>query len=147
MLTLWANPEVQRELLLNVRNNKVYTCLSSKLALLGFNKAPKKCREKIKKLKQEYKRIKNGQYRGGSSSVWFAIMDEVLSSQALTAKRSQTVQNSSTVHSLAVQAVALDVDTDGKLEINYYEITPTIKSSYLPNCVLITVVLTSYLSN
>lgn len=130
MLTLWANPEVQRELLLNVRNNKVYTCLSSKLALLGFNKAPKKCREKIKKLKQEYKRIKNGQYRGGSSSVWFAIMDEVLSSQALTAKRSQTVQNSSTVHSLAVQAVALDVDTDGKLEINYYEITPTIKSSY-----------------
>lgn len=130
MLTLWANPEVQRELLLNVRNNKVYTCLSSKLALLGFNKAPKKCREKIKKLKQEYKRIKNGQYRGGSSSVWFAIMDEVLSSQALTAKRSQTVQNSSTVHSLAVQAVALDVDIDGKLEINYYEITPTIKSSY-----------------
>lgn len=130
MLTLWANPEVQRELLLNVRNNKVYTCLSSKLALLGFNKAPKKCREKIKKLKQEYKRIKNGQYRGGSSSVWFAIMDEVLSSQALIAKRSQTVQNSSTVHSLAVQAVALDVDTDGKLEINYYEITPTIKSSY-----------------
>lgn len=130
MLTLWANPEVQRELLLNVRNNKVYTCLSSKLALLGFNKAPKKCREKIKKLKQEYKRIKNGQYRGGSSSVWFAIMDEVLSSQALTAKRSQTVQNSSTVHSLAVQAVALDVDTDGKLDINYYEITPTIKSSY-----------------
>lgn len=130
MLTLWANPEVQRELLLNVRNNKVYTCLSSKLALLGFNKAPKKCREKIKKLKQEYKRIKNGQYRGGSSSVWFAIMDEVLSSQALTAKRSQTVQNSSTVHSLAVQAVALDVDTDGKLEINYYEITPTIKSSH-----------------
>lgn len=130
MLTLWANPEVQRELLLNVRNNKVYTCLSSKLALLGFNKAPKKCREKIKKLKQEYKRIKNGQYRGGSSSVWFAIMDEVLSSQALTAKCSQTVQNSSTVHSLAVQAVALDVDTDGKLEINYYEITPTIKSSY-----------------
>lgn len=128
MLTLWANPEVQQELLLNVRNNKVYTCLSSKLALLGFNKAPKKCREKIKKLKQEYKRIKNGQYRGGSSSVWFAIMDEVLSSQALTAKRSQTVQNSSTVHSLAVQA--LDVDTDGKLEINYYEITPTIKSSY-----------------
>lgn len=130
MLTLWANPEVQQELLLNVRNNKVYTCLSSKLALLGFNKAPKKCREKIKKLKQEYKRIKNGQYRGGSSSVWFAIMDEVLSSQALTAKHSQTVQNSSTVHSLAVQAVALDVDTDGKLEINYYDYTPTIKSSY-----------------
>lgn len=74
-------------------------------------------------------------------------MDEVLSSQALTAKRSQTVQNSSTVHSLAVQAVVLDVDTDGKLEINYYDYTPTIKSSYWPNCVLITVVLTSYLSN
>uniref|UniRef100_A0A3B5AVU8 Uncharacterized protein n=1 Tax=Stegastes partitus TaxID=144197 RepID=A0A3B5AVU8_9TELE len=116
LLTLWANPTVQQELLLNVRNNKVYTCLSAKLASLGFNKAPKKCREKIKKLKQEYKRIKNGHHMGGSSSVWFAIMDEVLSSQPAAVKHSETADPSSTEPSLPTESVVLDVDTDDELQ-------------------------------
>ncbi len=114
MLTLWANPAVQEELLLNVRNNKVYSCLSAKLASLGFNKAPRKCREKIKKLKQEYKRVKNGQHRGGSystrTSAWFAIMDDVLTSKAAAARRSQPAEPSLLAQSQSV----LDVDTDGK---------------------------------
>ncbi|XP_040006146.1 uncharacterized protein LOC120802417 isoform X2 [Xiphias gladius] len=119
LLTLWANPAVQEELLLNVRNNKVYARLSAKLASLGFNKAPKKCREKIKKLKQEYKRIKNAQHRGGSNitrtSLWFTIMDDVLNSQAAAAKRSRTTEPSSTGSSLPTQSQSvLDVDTDGE---------------------------------
>lgn len=89
LLTLWANPAIQKELLLNMRNENVYTRLSEKLASLGYNKAPKKCREKIKKLKQEYKRIMNANHRSRSNSirtsVWFAIMDDVLSSQAAAA--------------------------------------------------------------
>ncbi|XP_044041419.1 uncharacterized protein LOC122870995 isoform X2 [Siniperca chuatsi] len=121
LLTLWANPAVQEELLLNVRNNKVYARLSAKLASLGFNKAPKKCREKIKKLKQEYKRIKNGQHRGGSNStrtsVWFAIMDDVLSSKAAAARHSETTEPSSTDPSLLSQSQSvLDVDTDDETQ-------------------------------
>eukprot|EP00064_Thunnus_orientalis_P007596 superscaffoldBa00000854_g7618 len=89
LLTLWANPAIQKELLLNMRNENVYTRLSEKLASLGYNKAPKKCREKIKKLKQEYKRIMSANHRSRSNSirtsVWFAIMDDVLSSQAAAA--------------------------------------------------------------
>lgn len=119
MLTLWANPAVQEELLLNVRNNDVYARLSAELASLGFNKAPKKCREKVKKLKQEYKRIKNVQHRGDSNStrtsVWFLIMDDVLSSQAATAKCSRTTEPVSTGPSLSPPSQSvLDVDTDGK---------------------------------
>lgn len=113
MLTLWANPAVQEELLLNVRNNKVYTHLSANLASLGFNKAPKKCREKIKKLKQEYKRIKNGHRSGSNSrrtSVWFAIMDDVLSSQAAAVKRSNIAERSLPSYSQFV----VDVDTNGE---------------------------------
>ena len=98
MLTLWANPAVQEELLLNVRNNQVYTDLSAKLASLGFNKTPRKCREKIKKLKSEYKRVKSSRHRGGGissrTSVWYAIMDEVLSSKAAAARRSETTEAS-----------------------------------------------------
>lgn len=114
MLTLWANPAVQEELLLNVRNNKVYARLSANLASLGFNKVPKKCREKIKKLKQEYKRIKSGQHPGGGNStrtsLWFAIMDDVLSSKSAAARCSETSEPS--LHSQP-QSV-LDVDTDGE---------------------------------
>lgn len=96
-----------------MRNNKVYTHLSANLASLGFNKAPKKCREKIKKLKQEYKRIKNGHRSGSNSSrtsVWFAIMDDILGSQAAAVKRSNIAEPSSPSQSEFV----IDVDADGE---------------------------------
>ncbi|XP_028426640.1 uncharacterized protein LOC114550216 isoform X2 [Perca flavescens] len=108
LLTLWGNPTVQEELLLNVRNNKVYTGLSTKLAALGFNKTPQKCREKIKKLKQEYKRIKNSQPNSSHRSVWFAIMDDILSSTAAAPRCSETTEPSL----LSQSQSALDVDTD-----------------------------------
>ncbi|XP_041637249.1 uncharacterized protein LOC121505760 [Cheilinus undulatus] len=84
LLTLWANPAVQEELLLNVRNNQVYTRLSAALESLGFSKTPQKCREKIKKLKQDYKRLKTSEGIGKqrTRTVWFSIMDDVLGSKA-----------------------------------------------------------------
>ncbi|XP_034530054.1 uncharacterized protein LOC117805433 [Notolabrus celidotus] len=85
LLTLWANPAVQDELQLNVRNNQVYARLSAALETFGFSKSTQKCREKIKKLKQDYKRMKHSQHRDGrqrtSTTVWFSIMDHVLGSR------------------------------------------------------------------
>ncbi|XP_034718800.1 uncharacterized protein LOC117938369 isoform X4 [Etheostoma cragini] len=107
LLTLWANPAVQEELFLNMRNNKVYTGLSTKLASLGFNKTPQKCREKIKKLKQEYKRFKNSPHNSTHRSVWFAIMDDVLSSRVAAARCLETTEPSL----LSQSQSALDVDT------------------------------------
>uniref|UniRef100_UPI0037E99BF1 zinc finger and SCAN domain-containing protein 29-like n=1 Tax=Semicossyphus pulcher TaxID=241346 RepID=UPI0037E99BF1 len=99
LLTLWANPAIQKELLLNVRNNQVYARLSAALETLGFHKTPQKCREKIKKLKQDYKRMKNSQHRvGRQRTVWFSIMDDVLSSKAGARRYSEPT--------------VVDVDTD-----------------------------------
>ncbi|CAJ1054924.1 uncharacterized protein LOC122870995 isoform X2 [Xyrichtys novacula] len=98
LLTLWANPAVQEELLLNVRNNQVYARLSAALESLGFSKTPQKCREKIKKLKQDYKRLKNDQHGVGKqrtrTTVWFSIMDDVLSSRAAAGRYSETTEPS-----------------------------------------------------
>ncbi|XP_028287104.1 uncharacterized protein LOC114452117 isoform X7 [Parambassis ranga] len=116
LLTLWANPAIQQELLLKVRNNKVYNCLSAQMESLGFNKTPKKCREKIKKLKQEYKRIKNGHHMGGSSSVWFAIMDEVLSSHGEAADCSETAELSFAEPSVHAQLDVWDVNTSDEAQ-------------------------------
>lgn len=90
MLAYWANPAVQEELRRNVRNNAVYNSLSAKLASLGFDKSAQKCKEKIKKLKQDYRRVKNSQHVGWARTAWFGILDEVLGSQGTACKRSET---------------------------------------------------------
>lgn len=94
-MAYWANPAVQEELRRNVRNNAVYNSLSSKLASLGFNKSAQKCKEKIKKLKQDYRRVKNSQHVGWARTAWFGILDEVLGSQGATSKHSETPKSSS----------------------------------------------------
>ncbi|XP_072233509.1 uncharacterized protein [Leuresthes tenuis] len=109
LLTYWSNPAVQQELLRNVRNNAVYNNLSAKLASLGFHKTAQKCKEKIKKLKQDYRRIKNSDHLDGGKTIWFDIIDEVLSSQAASSKRSGTAKSSSTE---PIQSAVLDVNTD-----------------------------------
>lgn len=78
LLTHWANPAVQEELSRNVRNNAVYSSLSAKLASLGYDKSAQKCKEKLKKLKQDYRRIKNSNHLDGGKNIWFDIIDQVL---------------------------------------------------------------------
>ncbi|MEQ2224771.1 hypothetical protein ILYODFUR_010963 [Ilyodon furcidens] len=95
LLAYWANPAVQEELRRNVRNNAVYNSLSAKLVSLGFNKSAQKCKEKIKKLKQDYRRVKNSQHVGWARTAWFGILDEVLGSQGATSKLSETPKSSS----------------------------------------------------
>jgi len=115
LLTYWSNPTVQEELLRNVRNNAVYNNLSAKLASLGFHKTAQKCKEKIKKLKQDYRRIKNSDHLDGGKTIWFDIIDEVLSSQAASSKRSGTAKSPSAE---PIQSAVLDVDTDSKWKFN-----------------------------
>uniref|UniRef100_A0A4W5Q6A7 Uncharacterized protein n=1 Tax=Hucho hucho TaxID=62062 RepID=A0A4W5Q6A7_9TELE len=95
LLTLWADGSVQEQLLSTVRNKRVFTKLSSELAALGSTKTSKQCREKIKKLKQEYKKIKNDTSKNSSNirgRRWFAIMDAVLTQQTRTSMLLETTQ-------------------------------------------------------
>lgn len=95
LLTLWADGSVQEQLLSTVRNKRVFTKLSSELAALGSTKTSKQCREKIKKLKQEYKKIKNDTSKNSSNSHgtrWFAIMDAVLSQRTRTSMLLESTQ-------------------------------------------------------
>ncbi|KAM9327520.1 uncharacterized protein KZ484_018999 isoform 2-T2 [Pholidichthys leucotaenia] len=103
LLALWASPAVQQELLLNVRNYDVYASISAKMASLGFDKAPEKCRDKIKKLKHEYKKIKSG-------NEWFDIMHEVLGARAALAGCSEEANPSLAEPSIPTQSAVLDVE-------------------------------------
>ena len=64
------------------RNTEVYQIISLRLAQRGIYHTPKQCREKIKKLKQDYKKAKEiSQQSGGSNrrtSKWFHSLDLIL---------------------------------------------------------------------
>lgn len=92
----WADVEVQA--LLNIysaediqgnpdfdgtkRNMKIFSCISAQLAELGITHTAKQCREKIKKLKQDYKRIRDHNNQSGSDrkkSKWYDLLDGIFS--------------------------------------------------------------------
>uniref|UniRef100_A0A3Q3G027 C2H2-type domain-containing protein n=3 Tax=Kryptolebias marmoratus TaxID=37003 RepID=A0A3Q3G027_KRYMA len=114
LLAYWAKPAIQQELRRNVRNKTVYNRLSAKLATFGFNKSPQQCKEKIKKLKHSYKRIKNSQNMGCRRSVWFGILDEVLGSQPAASKCSETPKPSSAE---PTQPVGSDLKTNVSTDV------------------------------
>lgn len=80
LMTLWAQPNIQKQLLSPVLKAQVFKYLSSELTLVGFNKTPQQCNHKVNSLKEEYKRIKEEDLNGSVQSNWFAILDGVLGS-------------------------------------------------------------------
>lgn len=78
LITLWAQPNIQKQLLTTAANNQVFTYLSNELTLVGFNKTPHQCSLKVNNLKEEYKKIKEMDPHVDVQSDWFAILDGVL---------------------------------------------------------------------
>ncbi|RXM33887.1 Trihelix transcription factor GT-2 [Acipenser ruthenus] len=81
LVTLWCDRSVQGELASSVRNEKIYAKLAADLKELGYNRSLKQCQEKIKKLKQEYKKIKEHNSKSGADhkkGKYYDIVDSVL---------------------------------------------------------------------
>lgn len=81
LLGIWSEDEVQRELEGTVRNQKVFQKISQRMWELGYNRSPDRCRVKIKKLKQDYRRLKEYNKRTGTSrkkNQWYDALDAVL---------------------------------------------------------------------
>ncbi|XP_037095644.1 zinc finger and SCAN domain-containing protein 20-like [Syngnathus acus] len=78
-LMLVADEKIQVELD-GTRNEKVYRELAQRMASFGYNRTFRQCREKLKKLKSDYRAIKDNNCRGGSnrkSWKWFGHMDAI----------------------------------------------------------------------
>lgn len=94
LMTLWAQPNIQKQLLTTATNHQVFTYLSGELALVGFNKTPHQCSLKVKNLTEEYRKIKEVEPHGDVRNDWFAILDSVLGAgeETSTEVDSSTVQ-------------------------------------------------------
>ena len=67
LLAMYATEEVQRDLEGSTRNIKIFGKISSELAQMGVYHTVKQCREKVKKLKQDYKKIKDHNNQSGAN--------------------------------------------------------------------------------
>ncbi|XP_053339437.1 uncharacterized protein LOC128510924 [Clarias gariepinus] len=79
-LSLVAEERIQRELDGATRNEKVFQEVAKLLAAHGYHRTYKQCRDKLKKMKSDYRGIKDHNSRSGSnrrSWKWFDQMDAI----------------------------------------------------------------------
>lgn len=62
LLDVWADREIQRQLSGRLHNMCIYERISRKLRDLGITRSGEQCREKIKKLRRDYKTIVDNNY-------------------------------------------------------------------------------------
>ncbi|KAM9190586.1 1-aminocyclopropane-1-carboxylate synthase-like protein 1 isoform 1-T1 [Mergus octosetaceus] len=83
LLQLWADEAVQVELESCLRNQHVFNRIAEVLREKGIHRTGDQCREKIKKMKLEYRRLKDNAKapRGGRGWKFYDVMDRVLNSR------------------------------------------------------------------
>lgn len=87
LIAVWSEEKIQHDLGESLRNEKVYRELSGRLAKVGVSRSAKQCREKIKKLKLEYRKIKknsDGSGDKGKTFRWYDAMDTIMSESPVT---------------------------------------------------------------
>ncbi|KAI5626922.1 1-aminocyclopropane-1-carboxylate synthase-like protein 1 isoform X1, partial [Silurus asotus] len=92
LLQLWSDEEVQLELESCLRNQHVFNRLAVALHDRGIYRTADQCREKIKKLKIDYRRMKENQQtpRGARARRFYDVIDRVLSSRPAASSSSSS---------------------------------------------------------
>lgn len=91
LLAFFGTEEIQRGFTGSRRNETIYRDISAHLSSLGIHHTAKRCREKIKKLKQTYKKLKDYNNRTGSDikiNKWYGQLDAILGHRPTAAKGS-----------------------------------------------------------
>ena len=87
LIELWKEEGIQEQLEGSTRNKHVYVKLASQLAKEGVEKTGEQCRCKVKKLRQEYKKIKdNHKLTGRGRRKWkfYDVLNEILGNRPAT---------------------------------------------------------------
>ena len=87
LIEQWAEQGIQEQLEGSKRNKHVYARLSSELAKDGVEKTGEQCRSKVKKLRQEYKKIKDNHNQTGTGRTkwkFYERLNEILGNRPAT---------------------------------------------------------------
>ena len=77
LISVWSDDVIQAELEGTHRNQHVYKKMSAELEKLGYRRTWDKCRDKVKKLKQEYKKVVDNNNETGRKRKTFKFMEEM----------------------------------------------------------------------
>ena len=78
LIALWGEEDIQAKLEGTTRNIKVFETISNKLKDLGFeSRTAVQCREKVKKLKADYRKMKAHNNRSGRNRKTSRYMDQL----------------------------------------------------------------------
>ncbi|XP_072556397.1 uncharacterized protein [Paramormyrops kingsleyae] len=127
LLSIYAEADIQREFDSTTRNDKLYRKISSRLAEMGVQHTAKQCREKIKKMKQDYKKVKVHNNQNGSerkTNKWFSIMDAILGHRPAYSGNAETKESVAASLELTVddtQATDVSSKEDHLCEISQSE--------------------------
>ncbi|CAL9707142.1 unnamed protein product [Knipowitschia caucasica] len=81
LLSIYADTKNQTDFEGQNKNKKIFDKISKELETYGIQHTPKQCREKVKKLKQDYKKIKDYNNQNGAeikTGKWYDILDSIL---------------------------------------------------------------------
>ena len=87
LIDLWGEESVQFQIEGCARNREVYEKLAEQMRAAGYSRTGVQCRDKIKKLKTEYKKIKDNNNKSGRarrSMRIFEAMDRILGHRPAT---------------------------------------------------------------
>ena len=87
LIDLWGEDSIQVQLETCKRNKWVYEKIAAQMKEAGYDRSADQCREKAKKLKGEYRKIKDKQGKTGTGrSNWkfFDVLDDLLGNRPST---------------------------------------------------------------
>ncbi|XP_021165791.2 trihelix transcription factor GT-3a [Fundulus heteroclitus] len=120
VITIWAEDAIQAMLEGAKHNHRVFQKISDEMKARGYVRDPKQCREKIKKLRTQYKKVLDHNNRSGSGKkTWkfYSAMDEVLSVRA--SSRTPVLLKTSTLNSAATKDDDATSDNEEQYENQY----------------------------
>ena len=129
LISIWSEDNIQAQLEGCKRNREVYTKISRELSIAGYNRTFGQCREKLKKLKAEYKKISDKRKETGQGRYpewdYYDAMDSVLGHKPST-------QPAVVVDTLEDSQVE-DTQTDDDDQLQQTEVEANLDTSDIPS--------------
>ncbi len=75
LIEIWGEDTIQAQLEGCRRNKEIYEKIARDLSDAGYQRTVDQCREKVKKLKSEYRKVKDGHYKTGTGRNNWRFLD------------------------------------------------------------------------
>ena len=123
LIKIWGDESIQAMLESCMRNRDVFTKIMCEMEPAGYHKTSEQCNSKIRKLKLEYRKIKddsNKTGRGSKTWTFFEAMDSVLGHKPAT-QLSVLIESGEVVEATNEPAKSDEDDVDGEGKVGNSE--------------------------